>query len=169
MPYTFQVGDDITADRLNWDKLAWKTADTSRDTTTTRTADPHLTVSVAANARYLINGTLFYTATATADLSIAWSAPTGATGVWTAFCTGTGATTTDPVGYQVRTDARTDLTQGHTCAGLGSPNPVAVLLGGHVETSSTAGTLALVWAQAASGAIATTLMEGSWVRFTRVG
>lgn len=167
MPTLWQPGMDITAERLNADLFVRKGSDTSRDTTTTRTDDPHLTVSVAANATYLVDGFIIYSATTTTDLSVAWAIPSGASGAWCAWCIGNDATGTSTNGYTVRTEARTDLTQGHTCGGIGSPNLVSALVKATLVTSS-AGTFALQWAQATSGGVAATVYANSWLRLIRV-
>lgn len=179
-PRTWVVGEVVTAALMNAeirdqvnalrnDNLyARKTADTARTSTTTPTADPHLTVSVAANAVYQVDGWLLYSAPAAADMQARWAIPTGATGAWTGWGIGLGTTAQTTDGYLIRTEGRTDLTQAHTFAGIGSPNLVTGQLRGTLVTAATAGTFAVEWAQGTSDSIATTLYTQSWIRLVRI-
>lgn len=179
-PKTWVVGEVVSAAEMNdevrdqinaliADRLfARKTANTGRSSTTTLTDDPHLSVTVAADAVYIVDGWLLYGAPSETDMQAAWSAPTGTTGAWTGWGIGLGTSTQTNNGYLIRTDGRQDLTQAHTFAGVGSPNLVVGLLHATVVTSSTAGTLALQWAQGTSGATAATIYAQSWIRVTRI-
>src|SRR5688500_8891736 len=105
-------------------QVARKTADTARSATTTPAADTHLLFTVEANAVYVWNGWVKYSADIAADLTIDFSVPTGSLGEWVGHGAGVsnviGATDSDtPVlqddvqettGYMIRTESN-DITQ----------------------------------------------------------
>jgi hypothetical protein len=154
-----------------------KPADTSRPATTTQTADPHLTIDVAASAVYAFSGWLVYDGGTVGDLVVGWSFPTGAQGTWGGHGSGTtvtsatagGGTQQDIAstwGYGVRLET-TALNSTRTYGALAVGSPFVVMINGTLRTSSTAGTFAMTWAQSSSSAIATTLYSDSWLAVQR--
>lgn len=174
------AGQKITASLLRdmLPKTARKTADTSRNSTTTQTPDPHLTFEVEANAVYVWDGWIKYEASTTGDFIIDFSAPTGSLGEWGAHGPGIvviGADdsplglqtdTAQSTGYMLRVETN-DVTQFRTYGGLGAQQ-LTVLIAGTLRVGSTAGTFSLDWAQGTSDASNTTVYTDSWLKMTRV-
>ncbi|MFE2497077.1 hypothetical protein [Streptomyces scopuliridis] len=145
---------------------ARKTADTSRASTTTATDDPHLTVTVAANAVYTVEGFMVYLAGATGDIRIGFTAPAGATGAYAMrgpdlAATGGGTTS------QVRIQSLIDFTSTIPAGGM-SPTYSSAHALGTVVTTGTGGTFAVRWTQNASDPTASVLMTHSWLRLQRM-
>lgn len=161
------AGQRATADLLDsmLPLQATKSADTSRASTTTLTADPDLQLAVAANAVYTVIGYIVYsqnaTASSTTGITIGWSGPTSATLQWTSGGTsGPTATTTQDVVSNSISGTRS------LPSNLGTS--MVAMPFGKLVTSSTAGTLAMTWAQVASNATATLMRAGSWLELRRV-
>ncbi|MFF7146037.1 hypothetical protein ACFZB5_33390 [Streptomyces nodosus] len=129
---------------------AVKSADTPR-TTAALAADPDLTVSVAANARYLVLATLVWTAATTKEsggMNAGWVGPSGATMAWTDNDSGGAPTIGSTLNF--------GGTLGTTLAGV-------------LVTGGTAGTVALRWAQnTANTGTPTVLKSGSGLTLLRV-
>lgn len=161
----FIVGGNLTVTGVGRVLPAVKTADTSKASTTTVTADTHLSVSVVANARYIIEGALFYTSTSvTPDFLMLVSGPASSSGYWTLAAPSAGSTS-DP--DAVRTIA-TAIGSGRSYGVSTASQVFGGNLYGMLETAGTAGTCAIEWAQFTSDATSTTLKEHSWIRLTRV-
>ncbi len=176
---TWVAGEDITADKLNamLPKVARKTADETRTSTTTTTNDSELLFAVEANAVYVWHGWLKYGGDNDGDIAIDFNVPTGSLGEWSAHgvgepvisANGTPALVTDTAGirgYMLRTETN-DVDQFRTY-GIITGSNLSIILYGTLRTGSTAGTFALSWAQAASFATATTLFTDSWLSLQRV-
>lgn len=133
---------------------AYKTADTSRSSTTTLTADPHLTLSVAANAVYAVHVSLAYQAGTTEDMKTDFTVPSGATMDTTRYLNNIGTHQT------IATAATVGIWQG-------SGGNEGATMWGTLVTSS-AGTFALRWAQNTSGATATILRAMSSMTLQRI-
>ncbi len=174
------AGQRITADLLRsmLPVIARKTADTSRSSTTTTTADPHLQFEVVANATYIMDGWIKYDSATAADFALDFSAPSGAAGEWLGVGTGhspvisadTGGTivldTVSSRGYMIRTNSN-DVTAALTYGGLGVGTSLTIMITATLRTASTAGTWSLDWAQSTSNASATTVYTDSWLRMQR--
>lgn len=137
--------------------VSYKAAGTSRASTTTRTADPDLTVDVLANGLYRINFTLFVTCTSTTPgFNFSWSAPASATG-WISCSAG---------------DSTTDQHRTFAPGSGGGPSTIvgtmSVLGHGVVDVAGTAGAVAITWAQLVSNAAAVTVEAGSWLELIRM-
>jgi hypothetical protein len=154
-----------------------KTADTSITASTTQTTDPHIQMTVAANAVYEFWGWIQYDADLTGDLSVGWTSPAGSQGTWMGHGGGTTVTSatagggtqqnaTSTWGYNIRLEP-TDITTGRTFGGLAVGNKITVLFQGTLRTSVVGGTFGLAWAQSASSATATTLYTDSWLAVLR--
>ncbi|MBK3576118.1 hypothetical protein JHN63_20305 [Streptomyces sp. MBT65] len=123
-----------------------KAADTSRTSTATVAADTHLILPVVASATYIVEAVVVWT-NGGGGFRADWSAPTGATMVWT---------DNDGVGAP---DLGTDLTFSVT---------TGTTFQGALIVSTTAGNLTLRWAQNASNTAATVLLAGSYLKLERV-
>jgi hypothetical protein len=146
--------------------FAYKTANTSRASTTTATADPHLTFTVAANTTYTLSGFLVYDGLDTADLKFGFTAPAGATGSW---WPGAADSSMNALAFAARWGALTDVTSSVMTVGAqGAGTILAAAPKGLVITSGTPGTFSLVWAQGSSSATATILRAHSWLRLDRM-
>lgn len=153
---TFQAGQRLTAATLNAaiGLRAAKGANTPRSTNTTLTADPDLSVAVLANSRYLVTLSLPYNgaATGTGDLKLGFSVPSGST------LPGGFLGIANPLGVAIL-----PVTAASTLfsATNGTGNPLWCQVTATLFTSTTAGSLILMWAQNTSNATATTLMAGA--------
>ncbi|MYV48228.1 hypothetical protein [Streptomyces sp. SID2888] len=129
---------------------AVKSADTPR-TTAALAADPDLTVSVAAGARYIVLATLVWTAATTKEsggMNAGWIGPSGATMAWTDNDSGGAPTIGSTLNF--------GGTLGTTLAGV-------------LVTGGTAGTFALRWAQNTPNSTTPTVLKvGSGLTLLRV-
>lgn len=147
-------------------RSARRTSDLPRDTTATPAADPQLSFSVQANAVYLLDGWIKYSADTAADINLDWSIPAGALGEWT----GSGAsidTAGSANGYSVQL-AATDVDAARSFGGAGTGANLTIDIKGTLRVGATAGTYQLLWAQRVSNAAATTVYTDSWLRLHRV-
>ncbi|MFJ8685052.1 hypothetical protein [Micromonospora wenchangensis] len=139
----------------------YKTADTSRSSTTTLTADPDLAVAVAAGAVYLMSAYIPHTYNAAGDFKFGWSGPAGASMPnWQADWRTTDGTEvsgafTDITSTVPITSASGSLNQPVWCHGL-------------LIVGATAGTFAFTWAQNTSNAAASIVRAGAVLRLERV-
>lgn len=147
--------------------LKYKTQDTSTASDAAYDDDPHLAASVLANAVYFVEVYGVYQAGATGQIKFQMTHPSGSTleaGSWE---------------YDAGTDAASQVNWAAN-ASLGSSSPTAFVAGlvgtganvpfrlqGTLIVGSTAGTLALQWAQNVSNATATILRKGTTMRLTR--
>ena len=146
--------------------FAYKTANTSRSSTTSATADPHLTFTVEANTTYTLSGLLIFDGHDNGDLKIGFTAPAGTTGSW--WPGGADSSISAFAGLP-RWGALTDVTASTMAIGaIGAGTILAAQPGGLVVTSGTPGTFSLVWAQNASNGTATILRTHSWLRLDRM-
>lgn len=175
------AGQRITASLLRSMQplVVRKTADTARTSTTTTTADPHLSLNVEANGVYVWDGWMKYSADTAGDIVFDFTVPSGALGEWGAFGPGIvviGADDTplalqtdtqQSTGYMLRAETN-DVSQSRTYGGLGTSVGLTVLMNGTLRVGSNAGTFSLDWAQGTSSANATTLFTDSWLKFQRI-
>lgn len=140
--------------------IAVKASNTSRSTTTTLAADPHLVLPLEANATYDLDLDIAYNGNTngSGDLKFGFSGPSGYTMAFGAWLVSIPAGVSSSGGNQ-----GTTLVSGS--AGTGTP--LAAKVHGTVSTSSTAGSLTLLWAQNTSNGTATTLTTGSKMRLKR--
>lgn len=141
----------------------YKSADTTRNsagTGTTLTADPHLSVEVAASAAYLVTARLAVDADAVPDFKWDFTGPPGATlNDYTYLAWGAANLH----------DYGTLPTLGTVGAAIGDGNVRPVMLDGTLLTAGTAGSLTLRWAQNTSSANNTILKAGSFLHLVRIG
>jgi hypothetical protein len=123
-----------------------KPVDTSRASTATPAADPHLTLPVDANATYDVEVIAVWS-TGGGGLRATWIAPTSAAMTWT---DNDGVGVISPTGTVVFS------------SGTGT------LFKGTLRTAETAGSLTFSWAQNTSNAAATILRSGCSLKLTRI-
>lgn len=146
--------------------FAYKTGNTSRTSTTSATADPHLTFTVEANTTYTLSGFLVYDGLDTADLKFGFTAPSGTTGSW---WPGAADSSMNALAFAPRWGALTDVTSSTMATGAqGAGTILAAAPKGLVITAGTPGTFSLVWAQNSSSGTATILRTHSWLRLDRM-
>jgi hypothetical protein len=165
-PPIWAVGQDLTASDVNtWliPTMAVKTVDTARTSTTSATADPELTLAVAANATYQFALLLHYTGgtNGASDAQFGLSAPSGSTGF--SYCL------RNQISGLTWNAALLNTFGGVVNAGTnGTSNPVGFIAQGSLKTSSTAGQLACIWSQNTSSGTATTVKTGSYLIAQRI-
>lgn len=146
-----------------------KTADESRTATTTVSDDLHLVASLDANSVYRFRSVLLFDGPETADATITFTVPAGATGGWSPVA-GTLGTTVPDGSASVKMAARqfgsnSDvgvMASSATLAGL------MVLPHGIVVTGATPGFLRLRWSQQTSNASPVFLKAGSTLEVVKV-
>jgi hypothetical protein len=146
----------------------FKTADTSRASTTTMTADPDLvTIPVVSNGVYIVEGSIIYSAIDSADLKCQFTAPTGAVMNWHGGCLPTGST--GAVGQYIY-DCQTLPTIYTPGGGDAAGNGTSMILDikGLLRTAGTSGNFGFQWAQNVSNATATIVRAGSYLQLRRV-
>lgn len=143
-----------------------KTADESRAATTTYTDDTHLVFAAEVNAVYTMYGWIKHFADPTPDIKVQFSVPTGCLGEWGWLMPGSGTLAAGTAGYSIRTESN-DVSTGRTGYGT-SDSQHMTPMGGIFRMGSTAGNIALQWAQNTSNATATTLYTDSFLTFTRI-
>lgn len=167
--------DDLHTRVAAVEAAAWsgavKLSDTSRASTTTLAADPHLTVPVLASGIYRGESTLYWnSASATPDARIRMTFPSSDF-IWTQLRVvsthaSNGSNTTVDFGGEVLTAA----TQTSTITGLAVTTAVlVVIIDFTIVVGGSSGNLVLEWAQNTSDANATILKKGSSVTLFRQG
>jgi hypothetical protein len=150
---------------------ARKPADTARANTTTLAPDEHLSIAVAANAVYEIDGVLYISSgSLTPDFNAAINGPAGSGGQWNIVgppaAAPTGAAVADA---DVQRMAATTINGGSRSYGIANTGTIYGLpVHGLVETAGTAGNVSVDWAPTVSNATAVNLKRYSWLRLTRV-
>jgi hypothetical protein len=162
----FNVGDVLTASDTNEylvnTRFVIKPGDTSRNTTTTMTNDPDLSVAADAGKSYLTEVLVQYGATIGADIKATFTVPAGAT--FSGQLTGQGAGTS----YLANgVDAGFPVTGTFSMNGGGAFD-LGFRLSGVLVTDGSAGNLTLKWAQNTSNAANTTVRAGSFMLLRRV-
>ncbi|MFH9425977.1 hypothetical protein [Streptomyces sp. NPDC017529] len=161
-----------TVTARNTPTIITKTGSTDRTSTTTRTADPDLTISLAASATYTVEFNLLLGGSQFALVVTEWLVPSGATGLKGVMGPASSATNTtagniNADGILMRSGAHgfgTAVTYGRRDI---NTNLVFAQEIGTVTTTS-AGTLSLAWAQSTSSTTFNRVGAGSWMRVTRI-
>ena len=143
--------------------VATKPSDTGRTSTTSITNDPDLQITLAANASYDLTAKLAYKGgtNGASDIQIQVNAPSGATGFW-------GAVRLQITSFPTTTAIYNPFGNNVNAGTNGTGNPQPFFIHGSV-TTTTAGTLAVAWAQNTSSVTATTMMAGSLLSCQRIG
>lgn len=148
---------------------AYKTAGTSRSSTTTPSLDPDLQVSVASNAVYEVRATIGYlSSSATPGIKYDFQLPSGTMGYTTtriseSFVPGLGGGGTDYASLTTSASAGSPDT-ALTVAGAG----MGVQVVGTLVTGSTPGTFGLMWAQNNSSGSSLQVLASSNMVLTRI-
>ncbi|MGW6598508.1 hypothetical protein [Streptomyces sp. NPDC055036] len=154
------------ASLIGQEQYARKTADTTLNTTTS-TNDPHLSLTVAANAEYTLDGMLFVLGgDFTSDIKISYGYPSGAQMHFSGpgphpGLTAGGSGDGEFVARQSPDGIATTIGYASSTSRLGLP------LSGVLITGSTAGTLNLQWGVVNSGNAAVTVRVPSWLSLKR--
>lgn len=145
---------------------ASKATTTSRNTTTTDTADPDLVLAVAVSRTYDIKGVLLVSSAANAagDFKHSFSFPTGATFTLTAIGVHDALASSSSGDGQFGSNDLLDATSPTGSLSYGaSTSPTGIQVEARLVTGSTAGNLTLLWSQLSSNANNTNLLGGSWL------
>jgi hypothetical protein len=166
---TFTAGQKLTAALLTsaQEQFVYKTADTVRTATTTMADDPDLAFTVEANGIYKVEFHIHYAAVSTEQFRTQWTVPSGASGLRSAFGIDSTVSSATPSGI-MRTGVH-QYTSGATYGDRNNnTNQCLAIEESVVTVSTTAGTVALQWAQATSGATGTRVAAGSYGRCKRL-
>lgn len=154
--------------------VVWKTANEDRAATTTLANDSDLVATLEANATYHVTMYIHFAAVDAAQFKTQWAVPTGATGNRSALgaafeLASSGAATTQAAdgGYH-RSGVHGYTTTVRYGTRASATNQALVVEESILTTSSTAGTLALQWAQFTSNATATRVAAGSSMHIRRL-
>jgi hypothetical protein len=161
-----KAGDVATKATLDDRELlaVTKTGNQTVNNTTTKVADTHLTLPVAANAIYHVSLMAIVSGPTGADWSMLWTFPAGATGTQFAHGPELPVTTVRATAIQARSAS---LSTAMAYGTDGSENS-AIREELWLKTSGTAGNLTLTWAQNAAVAGTTTVYLGSYLTAYRV-
>lgn len=145
-------------------RTVYKTADTNRNTTTTRTADPHLSIPLQSGRTYVCDFIGFWAGDVAADAVFEWAFPSSSGVTSWYFMAGASTSTTNTnvaIGAVTITAATVSpaVGLGTTQAGVLNSYSQSRL----VITTTAAGNLGINWAQAVSSAVNTTLFTGSYM------
>lgn len=141
-----------------------KPSSTSRASTTTLAADPHLSIDVVPGT-YKVDALIMYDADAAADLKLGWFAPASTTGGWWPGGSDSGNTT---FAATTRWGALADFSVSTLpVAGVGAGSIVSCRPTGTAVVTAT-GQISLAWAQNVSNAIATIVRGHSWLELRRI-
>lgn len=162
------AGQRITTSLLNAMMPAYvnKGTNTVRTSTATLADDPDLTYQLAANASYFVEIYIKYDTTDATHTTIktAWTVPSGATGTRTALGSGSTQTSDDNVSSRHGVhNFTTAVTYGERTGG----SQMWALETAVIDTTS-AGTLALQWAQVASSTSSVTVHTDSFMRIKQL-
>jgi hypothetical protein len=175
-PRTWVVGEVVTAAYMNAEvrdqinalisdrPVAIKTSATSRASNTTPTADPHLQITLVANATYVVEGHLRASnANGVGDIRMTMSAPSGASGGWTVIGPSVG-TSTEFDTHRIKNWSFSSV------AAFGFPNSdiLGLPLQAYVTTGASSGVLSIDWSQQVSDPTNTIMNIGSWLRARRI-
>lgn len=161
-----------TVSARNTPYIVTKAVNTDRTSTITRTADPELTMSLVANATYIVEFHIHVGGSSFALVVTEWLVPSGATGLKGAIGPSSSATETtagnnNADGITMRSGSHgfsTTVTYGRRNV---NTNLCYAIETGTVTTTSS-GTLALGWAQSTSSTTFNRMGQGSWMRVTRI-
>jgi hypothetical protein len=141
-----------------------KTADEIVNNSSTLQDDDHLTLSISANATYVVEAMFIYDGTTTADVKLSWVGPSGATLDWVRGGLDSGAAAAAGSmnqGYQ-------SISGTPSLGTIGIGTKMAATPKGLLKTSSTAGTFKLQWAQNTADPTNTTMYTNSWLQLRQV-
>ncbi|HEX7742798.1 MAG TPA: hypothetical protein VF442_10270 [Sphingobium sp.] len=142
-----------------------KPSDESLSSTTVLQDDDHLTLTVLANASYLMQAQLLYHGGTVGGLKLGWSGPSGATLLWT-----TGGAALGRGANAANTYFGGNGLGGSDILGTDGTGGIDMFATPHgtLVTSSTPGALTLRWAQGTSDSATTTVKAGSVLMLQRI-
>ncbi|MEU2484110.1 hypothetical protein ABZ593_05780 [Streptomyces sp. NPDC012617] len=141
-----------------------KTSSTSRASTTTMSADPHLTMTLSVGT-YLLDAFLMYDADAAADLKLGWIGPASTVGAW---WPGGADSSAAALATSPRWGALSDITSSTLPVGAVGAGTIMACRPVGTVIIATAGAFALSWAQQASSATPTVLRGQSTLQMKRI-
>lgn len=159
------VGGDLAVTGVGQTVFAIKSSDTSRANTAAQAPDPHLTLSLSANATYVITGVIIYGNSVTGDLNMGFDGPSSTAGWWSTQGPSVGETTTPVTVRTIASRWTAGRVYGYVDEGAGDPSALPVY--GILQTSS-AITLRYLWSQSTSNATPTIVYAQSYLRAERV-
>lgn len=168
MPLFF-AGQRVRASQLNIISplIAKKPADTPRASVTALADDPDLTVAVEPNAVYSFEMFLGTLAVPAADVAVAFTKPAGSVLSWGTF----GAHWTDaaspPTLLENSYSSNDTATTSSTKFYAGNGANCSAIAKGTLTTGTAGGAFTLQWAQVASNASASWVLQGSYIQLVR--
>lgn len=159
------VVGDLTVSGVGQRLFVRRTSDLSRASTTTQADDTQLTLSLSANATYVMRGAIVWGNSEAGDIIMDFTIPSGATGFWSTVQPATSAAA-DPTSVRV---VWNNVDQARTYGWFDNPahDPNVAPLTGLITTTN-AGSYTFQWAQAASSGTATIVYTNSWLMCERV-
>lgn len=162
---TVEVSDSLTGNGEGISHFAYKNGDTTR-TATTLTADPALSVAVAASfGTYIIEGYIVITGDPAADINTSWTVPGAADGSWTPVNYNTSATGNNGPVEIVASQWGSARTYGLHPDGT---SQYGIHVRGFLKNNGTSGVVQFNWGAATGGGSGTTVSYGSWLKATRI-
>lgn len=160
------IGGNLSVSGIGQELFARKLVNQSV-TNSTQQNDNDLFFSVVANAVYIVDGYLIYGADPSMNMRIGFTGPAGTTFDWnTTSAAGGASSTISPVIL----DDQAIGTFGYVMGGVtANTTKMTGKLNGLLVTSGTPGTFRYTWAQNVTGANATIMYAGSYMRLKRVG
>lgn len=146
---------DTSGDLIGMPVMASKAANTDRSNNTV-SDDPDLVCAVKANKVYIVTGEIYFTSPGPADMTLGFSAPSGAT----IERIGASAAIVGAQNFLTHLEFTSTSTQNWVTSN--STNYIA-RIGGRITTSSTAGNFAFKWAQQTTSGTST-VYAGSWLK-----
>lgn len=171
MVANFIAGQVLTAGQLNdaaYPLFVYKPGNEGRTNTTTMTDDAHLFVTVNAYSTYLVEASIGTLANTTADGQLRWSYPSDALLDWgqhNLTPTATGIAGQGDWNYRRETGSSPFVLWW---GGANSPFDALIKIGGLLRVGGTSGTFRLQWAQLVSDPGTSWVLQGSWLRLTKV-
>lgn len=159
------VSGDLKAAGIGQSLFAIKTSDTARANTASPAPDPHLQLTLAANATYVVSALILYGGSAAGDIGIDWDGPSGTDGWWSVV--GPPANTNVEYGTMRITAAASDAQHNYGWVDNGTQRPWGLQVSGILKPATNY-TYRLLWAQGTADATATTVYAMSWLRAERV-
>lgn len=161
----FEVAGNLSVGGIGRELIAFKSADTARNSTTVRSIDPDLAVTLPANTTWIMDGYVKYSASTVADIAIGFNAPGDIASLSWSYVMPEPAATSEV--STVRT-IETSNTGARSYGGAGSTTALAGSIQGTFAMGPSSGTVGISWAQAVSDPVNTTIYQNSWLRFRRI-
>lgn len=146
--------------------IARKSVEESVSLSTTLQNDDELWLSLPSNSTWMVDGLLLYDAATAADISVYFTAPTGASYRmgWLRLDPSVSAFSN----ATIRADIATEFNAVTLGGAGGTSNICTALYSGSVVMGANPGNLQLMWAQAASSGTQTRVWAGSTLRAMRI-